>query len=334
MYDVKQVCKETGLTRKLLHDYDVQGIVKPSGYKNYNVDRTGGYKLYDQDAFIKLKQIAIYRELHMKRGDIKRIICSPDYDCNRILDEQLVLLQKKREEIEQLIAAVEQLQVIGIKNRALDFLQGSSLIQLAQASQRLVSSFYYQKLLKSIEDVEFVSAAAIAIEKLMQLDDEVSTSSQVTEYIKPIVRDMVEHFGLIGYLFLFIIAISTMGDGKLAQELQTAEACLTPTQADAILTYVEQDIDTWWSEVKRIIAKHRKAIGADLDSPSVKKLVDAVKDICKEHFGMKRNSDYTLMFELIPIEFCNERSSFSYILNATRYYCTQNPDTDKEETYE
>lgn len=84
---VKEVCTLTGLNRKLLFDY--KDVIKPSAYSNTGFDGKDGYKLYDESAVIKLRQVAIFRELGMERTDIKKRICDSNYDLNQLLDEQI-----------------------------------------------------------------------------------------------------------------------------------------------------------------------------------------------------------------------------------------------------
>lgn len=191
---VQQVCKETGLRRKLLHDYDREGIVKPTEYKNhgYTNKRNGvdydcdGYKLYDADAVMKLRQIAIYRELGMARKDIKKRIGSPDYDCNQILDEQLELLRKKKEEIDKLILAAEQLKVMGMKNEVLQFFQGNSLQDLARMAEKWQNSAYYKEaslLLEEELDDQLGKELDQALDSFFILSPELLKSETASELI-------------------------------------------------------------------------------------------------------------------------------------------------------
>ena len=124
LYEPKDISEITGLDRqkmrKLLHDY--KDIVEPTGYKNYPPDGRDGYKLYDADAVDKLRQIAIYRELGLKHGEIKAIFSNPAYDPNQALSELLTSLKEKREQIDRQIEVVEQMRALGVKNGILQLI--------------------------------------------------------------------------------------------------------------------------------------------------------------------------------------------------------------------
>lgn len=158
-YTVKEVCDITGLTPKLVNDYHEQGIVKATAHRSTGrVDRDGkvyqGYKVYDEDALIKLHQTAIFRQLGLSRAEIKKILTASDYDSNRVLDEQIEMLKKKKEEIDQMIAAAESIKALGMKNNALHFANIKSVFNLARLSEIFERSSLYQQMMSRAEELE------------------------------------------------------------------------------------------------------------------------------------------------------------------------------------
>lgn len=99
---VKEVCALTGLTGKHLYYFHHANIVRATAYANYSVQGHDGYKLYDDDAVEKLRQIALYYQLGLKRNEICDLVRSPDYDC-----------QRKKLDVQ--IAALEYLQRVGVQ---------------------------------------------------------------------------------------------------------------------------------------------------------------------------------------------------------------------------
>lgn len=321
---VKEVCEETGLTRKLLFDYKEIGMVQPSDYANYKVDDTGGYKLYDQEAFVKLKQIAIYRELGMERKEIKQIISSPDYDSNQVLEKQLVLLKEKKERIDQLIAAVEQLRLIGIKERAMEFIKSGSLAESTQTRRKLESSSYYNAWLKTLDKewpYNLEEELSHLATKFIKLTDEECESAKAEELLSTIAKLIHRQCGIMTYIFGMGIAVAFLGEGLLSQQLQAEDLRLTTAQSTAMLAYIRKTFDGYLDSAIEIIENHALAIGKPFDSPETIALVNDIKVLNQECFGMKEALEYGIVFDVMIVEPYGEDSDpLCYVLNAVKYH--------------
>ncbi len=69
-----------------MYDYENQGIVIPTGRRTRGyVDSEGrdykGYKEYDEEALLKLRQVAIFKKLDMKRCEIKKRMTRANLNC-------------------------------------------------------------------------------------------------------------------------------------------------------------------------------------------------------------------------------------------------------------
>ena len=86
---VGQVAKITGLTPKIINDYE--SVIPPVSYKGHNYvkgDReVGAYKLYDDDAVEKFSFVSLMRELGMPRTYIKEKIRDNKQNNSGILDD-------------------------------------------------------------------------------------------------------------------------------------------------------------------------------------------------------------------------------------------------------
>lgn len=101
MKTVKEVSDLAGVSIRTLHYYDEINLLKP------NTVTESGYRLYmDEDLFI-LQQILLFRELSVSLKDIKKILDSPDYDKNRVLECQKRLLCLKRNRLNHLISQID-----------------------------------------------------------------------------------------------------------------------------------------------------------------------------------------------------------------------------------
>ncbi len=100
---LKEVCKETGVTRKIVQTYENYGLVKATTKNKY------GYLLYDDAAVKKIKKIRLYQWFGYRLSEIAKL----EY---MTVDEQVMILKEKinnmydnQSETAELIEMAEQL---------------------------------------------------------------------------------------------------------------------------------------------------------------------------------------------------------------------------------
>lgn len=113
MKTVNEVSKCTGVSIRTLQYYDKIGLLHPTMYTE------SGYRLYDDTALELLQQILLFRELEFPLKEIKRILNSPDFDRNLALQQQITMLEMKKEHLEDLIDFAREIQRTGV--RTIDF---------------------------------------------------------------------------------------------------------------------------------------------------------------------------------------------------------------------
>ena len=109
MMTVNEVSKLTGVSIRTLQYYDKIGLLKPTKYTE------SGYRLYDDIALEMLQQILLFRELEFPLKEIKQILSEPDFDRNKVLEQQITLLTMKKEHLENLIDFARGIKFIGVK---------------------------------------------------------------------------------------------------------------------------------------------------------------------------------------------------------------------------
>ena len=97
MRTVKEVSKLTGVSIRALHHYDAIGLLKPTQITE------SGYRLYDDIALEKLYMILVFRELGLSLKEIANILHAPDYDRNRVLDQQITWMQERIDKLQNRI---------------------------------------------------------------------------------------------------------------------------------------------------------------------------------------------------------------------------------------
>ena len=100
---LKEVCKETGVTRKIVQTYENYGLVKATTKNKY------GYLLYGDAAVKKIKKIRLYQRFGYRLSEIAKL----EY---MTVDEQVMILKEKinnmydnQSETAELIEMAEQL---------------------------------------------------------------------------------------------------------------------------------------------------------------------------------------------------------------------------------
>ena len=107
MKTVKEMSRISGISVRTLHYYDQIGLLKPS-FVGEN-----GYRYYDAEAFRRLQEILLFRELEFPLKKIKEILSEPSYDRQSALADQIKWLELKREHLEKVIGHAKALQENG-----------------------------------------------------------------------------------------------------------------------------------------------------------------------------------------------------------------------------
>ena len=100
----------TGVSIRTLQYYDKIGLLPPADYTEV------GYRLYDDETLQKLQIILLFRELEFPLKDIRRIIESPVFDREKALEQQIHILELKKEHIENLIDLARGVKKSGVKD--------------------------------------------------------------------------------------------------------------------------------------------------------------------------------------------------------------------------
>ena len=99
---IKEFADFTGVSVRTLHYYDEIGLLRPAF-----VDRSTGYRFYDENSLLRMQEILFYRELDFSLKSINGILSSPNYDKNKALKEQKHLLILKKDRLDRLISAID-----------------------------------------------------------------------------------------------------------------------------------------------------------------------------------------------------------------------------------
>ena len=108
MMTVNEVSKLSGVSIRSLHHYDKIGLLPATEVT------AAGYILYDDKALERLQMILLFKELQFPLKEITAILESSDFDRGKALEQQIHLLELKKEHLENLIDLARGIKMIGV----------------------------------------------------------------------------------------------------------------------------------------------------------------------------------------------------------------------------
>jgi len=131
MMTVHEVSNLAGVSIRTLQYYDKIGLLHPTGYTD------AGYRLYDDADLERLQHILLFRELELPLKDIKVIMNSSGFDRSKVLEQQIELLQLKKEHIENLINFALGIKMLGVRNMDFKAFDRSKLDEYSRRAKEL-----------------------------------------------------------------------------------------------------------------------------------------------------------------------------------------------------
>ena len=147
MKTVKEVSSLTGVSVRTLHHYDAIGLLKPTRVTE------AGYRLYDDASLQRLQSILLLRQLEFPLKEIKEILDSPGFDPVAALEQQIRLLELRREQLDKLIRHARALQQAGGSFMKFDAFDNSQFdAYAAEAKARWGKTDAYKEFEKKTKD--------------------------------------------------------------------------------------------------------------------------------------------------------------------------------------
>lgn len=116
MKTLADVSALVGMTRRMIQEYEKAGLCKtPTETNKY------GHLLYSDKAIEQLWQIRFYRELGYDKKHIKAIFDNKNFDKRTVLSNQIVELERKKDELDALIKVAKAMEKTGLTPAAIRF---------------------------------------------------------------------------------------------------------------------------------------------------------------------------------------------------------------------
>lgn len=100
---LREVCEMLNVSRRAVQGYENAGLVSASGRN----DR--GYLLYDEKAQERIEKIRMYQDIGFSIKEIVHIIDAPSNVLKAALIQKLDQLQKRKEELDEIIKSAYKL---------------------------------------------------------------------------------------------------------------------------------------------------------------------------------------------------------------------------------
>ncbi len=99
---LREICMETGVSRRTVQGYENAGLVSPIGKNKY------GHLLYDEDGLERIRHLRFMQMLQFSLREIREIEKASPYRQKELLIQQVILLEKHREELSEVIHLTNQ----------------------------------------------------------------------------------------------------------------------------------------------------------------------------------------------------------------------------------
>ena len=129
MMTVHEVSQISGVSIRALHHYDKIGLLPATEVTDAE------YRMYDDTALERLQQILLFKELQFTLKEIKAILDSPDFDRGRVLEQQIQLLELRKEHLQNLIDLARGIKMIGVKHMSFEAFDTRKLDEYARQAK-------------------------------------------------------------------------------------------------------------------------------------------------------------------------------------------------------
>ena len=221
MKTVNEVSKLTGVSIRTLQYYDQIGLLKPAEYTE------SGYRLYDDAALERLQQILLFRELEFPLKDIKNIVTGPDFDKTRALEQQMELLELKKEHIENLLNLCRNLKTRGVRTLNFSAFDTSKLDEYSKkAKEQWGQTPEYKEYAEKsngrtkAEESSLMADLSKLFEEFGAMKDSDPASKEAQTQVKRLQDFITENMYTCSNDILYSLGTGYVGGGEMTQNIE------------------------------------------------------------------------------------------------------------------
>ena len=223
MLTVKQLAQKCGVSVRTLHHYDAIGLLKP-------VQTTdAGYRLYDEGSLERLYLILLFRELGFALKDIRGILDAPDFDRDRVLEQQIALLERKQRHLEHITNMARLIKLMEVKYLELEGFNANNIDNYAQQAKTLYGKTdAYREFARKEKSRTTAQSEAINGQvmdffvRLGQLKDQPPESDAVQNWAKELQAFFTENYYTCTPEILMSLGEMYAGGGAMTENIDAA----------------------------------------------------------------------------------------------------------------
>lgn len=223
MKTVNEMAKLAHVSVRTLHHYDTIGLLKPTQITE------AGYRLYDEDALERLYLILLFREIGFPLKEIQSILDAPDYDRNRVLEQQVALLKAKIAHLQNRIHLANGIKLIGVKYLEFKNWDPKKIDEYQTQAQTLYGKTEawqeYQQKAKGrsqAQEKNLGDGIMVLFEKLGTMKDLPPEAAEVQLWVKELQAYITEHFYTCTPQILKGLGEMYAGGGSMTENIDAA----------------------------------------------------------------------------------------------------------------
>lgn len=223
MKTVSEISKLFGISVRTIHYYDSIGLLKPTKLTE------SGYRLYDEQAIVRLQNILIFREIEIPLKDIKEILEKEHLNFEEIMTAQIKLLQMKKEKIEKLIAFALDIKEKGEMEMNTEIFNVEEMEQYKnEVIQKWGSTSEYKEYEEKMEgktekeQQEIVQTLMSFFQKLGEWKENLPEDGKVQKKIQELQQFITEHFYTCTKEILYGLGQMYMQDERMKHNIDKA----------------------------------------------------------------------------------------------------------------
>ena len=220
MMTVHEVSKISGVSIRALHHYDNIGLLPATDVTE------AGYRLYNKAALERLQHILLFKELEFPLKDIKEILDSPDFDRSKALEQQIHLLELRKEHLQNLIDLARGIKMIGVKLMSFEAFDTRKIDEYAtQAKASWGKTEAYKEFEKKSEGRSKEAQQKLNVEMMSifaefgKIRDKAPDSEEATALAKKLQDHITEHYYTCTDEILLSLGTMYAGGGDLTTNI-------------------------------------------------------------------------------------------------------------------
>ena len=315
-YEVKEVCRYTGLTRKDLFLFEES--IPPIDVKN-----SAGYKLYDVKGFEKLCYAALFRKLGAEPKFINSRFSEEVFNKDQIFDELIEKATAMRQKADDIITVANVFRQLDWEMLLVNPLEMADLHRTATKIRNVEQDDTFKSLMKGMDEKAEKRLISILRGFGKYINDEPDDPKVICQ-VEKIIGFAKTTFDINPMFFITLISSALISVGEFRNEVETkTKGDLSIFIVEAIVLYQYKN---FFLDGAGIIKEFDNCLGRDFSDDNVKLQVERFMLLYEKWFGSTNYDDALAIMKSTTVsvdirkDMTYEAKLMNYITAALDYY--------------